>query len=69
MVKWDDVVIDKSVVQVLRKMVTAVKESDPVKERWDVNEKVATVLVDSSSMALGAVVEIDGSIVEDACWL
>ena len=67
--KWDDVVTDGTVVQHLRDTVAAVMANDPVKGRWDVGGEAATVWVDASSLALGAVVEIDGSVVEDACWL
>ena len=66
---WDDVVTDGAVVQHLRDTVAAVKENDPVKGRWDVAGKRAVVWVDASSLALGAAVEIDGCVVEDASWL
>ena len=67
--KWDDVVTDGAVVQCLQETLAAVRKNDPVKGRWDVGDGKATVWVDASSLALGAAVEIDGNVVEDACWL
>ncbi|MEL7523245.1 MAG: reverse transcriptase domain-containing protein, partial [Cyanobacteria bacterium J06553_1] len=67
--KWDDLVDDVTVVQQLTETVMAVRENDPVKGRWDVSGKAAVVWVDASSIALGAVLEVDGCAVEDACWL
>ena len=67
--KWDDVVNDSAVVQYLHDTVAAVRANDPVKGRWDVYGEEATVWVDASSLAMGAAVEIDGCVMEDACWL
>lgn len=49
--------------------VQRVKCSDPARGRWDVNSEEAVVWVDASSLAMGAALEVDGNIVEDACWL
>ena len=67
--RWDDVVTDGAVVKCLIETVEAVKVNDPVKGRWDVDDGATTVWVDASSLALGAVVEVGGCVVEDACWL
>ena len=67
--RWDDVVTDGAVVKCLSETVEAVKVNDPVKGRWDVDDGATTVWVDASSLALGAVVEVGGCVVEDACWL
>ena len=67
--RWDDVVLDDSVVQCLRETVEEVRTSDPVRGRWDVEGTRATLWVDASSLALGAALEVNGHVVEDACWL
>ena len=67
--RWDDVVSDATVVKHLREMTEEVKRNDPVKGRWDVASEAVKVWVDASSIAMGAVIEMNGNVVEDACWL
>ena len=67
--KWDDVVADEAVVRWLQETVQAVKDNDPVKGCWDVSDVGAVIWVDASSIALGAALEMQGCVVEDACWL
>lgn len=43
--------------------------SDPAHGRWDVAGEEATLWVDASSLAFGAVIEVNGEVIEDACWL
>ena len=66
---WDapvDECVSKMAVELLRR----VNKEDPVRGRWNVNPNgVVTVWTDASSLALGVVLEIDGSVVEDASWL
>ena len=50
-------------------MVKRTRNDDPAKGVWNVYGKEATVWVDASSLALGVIVEVDGNIIEDACWL
>ena len=46
------------------------EEGDPVYGHWQVDmSSQAAVWVDASSLAMGAAIEIGGSIVEDAAWL
>lgn len=67
---WDDPVKDDgSVRRMLAEMVCRVKSSDPAKGRWDVPSCEMTVWTDASSLALGVVLEVEGSVIEDACWL
>jgi len=42
---------------------------DSAEDRWDVDGKEATVVVYASSLALGAVLEVSGHVVEDGTWL
>ena len=67
--RWDDVVQDQDVCRMLEEIVDRVKKDDPVKGRWDARGELARLWVDASAVALGAVVEMDGDVVEDASWL
>ena len=55
--------------KMMNDMVKRTYNDDPAKGVWNVYGKEATVWVDASSLALGLFVEVDGSIIEDACWL
>jgi hypothetical protein len=66
---WDEVV-EASVVAKLRDIDDAVKKMDPIGGRWEVSASaIGRVWCDASSLAVGVCLEIDGSIVEDNCWL
>ena len=67
--RWDDVVEDPEVAKYLREILARVEGDDPVKGRWDVKGDAARLWVDASVLALGAVLEVDGDVVEDASWL
>ncbi|XP_043214663.1 uncharacterized protein LOC122378020 [Amphibalanus amphitrite] len=66
---WDDPVEDPQVLEMMSEMVSRVRESDPARGRWDVSGDAATLWVDASSVALGAVLEVNGDVIEDASWL
>lgn len=53
----------------LEEILGRVRKDDPVRGRWDVRGDVAKVWVDASSLAIGAAVEVDRDIIEDASWL
>jgi len=54
----------------LEEIVHRVSNDDPVRGRWPVsNAAVGKVWCDASNLAVGVCVEINGDIVEDACWL
>lgn len=46
-----------------------VKKDDPVRGRWDVKGDAARVWVDASFLTMGAAVEVNESVIEDASWL
>lgn len=51
-------------------LLTRVEKEDPVKGVWEVPKSDSGVVwTDASSLAMGAVLEIGGHIVEDAAWL
>lgn len=68
-VGWDDR-IPPEAEAAAREVVSRVLEHDPVRGSWDVKgERACTVWCDASSLALGACLEVKGSVVEDAAWM
>ncbi|MEL7302027.1 MAG: DDE-type integrase/transposase/recombinase, partial [Pseudomonadota bacterium] len=67
--KWDDVVRDPDITKWLKEIMSRVKDDDPVRGRWDARGDAVRLWVDASVLAFGAVVEMDGDVVEDASWL
>ena len=45
------------------------EKSDPTRGRWDVTGDEATIWVDASSLATGAVITVEEEVIEDASWL
>jgi ribonuclease HI len=68
-VSWDDEVKDSRLRSMIDDMMRRVVSSDPARGRWDVSGTEAEVWVDASSLAVGAAVSVNGSVVEDASWL
>ena len=66
---WDDEVLDEGLRVILQEMWQLVCDGDPARGRWDVHAEEATVWVDASSIASGAVITVQGQTVEDASWL
>lgn len=70
-VRWDDHVGEPAM-KMIREVVERVRMGDPVKGRWTVpmkGTKSGTVWCDSSSIAMGVLLEIEDEGVEDAAWL
>lgn len=66
---WDDEIHDEKVICLARDLLERTKRNDPSLGRWEVSGTAANVWVDASSIALGVLLEVDGCVVEDACWL
>ncbi|XP_043231549.1 uncharacterized protein LOC122386434 [Amphibalanus amphitrite] len=66
---WDDEITDPELKKMVMETLQRVKTADPARGRWDVTGDEGVVWVDASSLAIGAVLEMEGTIVEDACWL
>ncbi|KFD58278.1 hypothetical protein M513_01041 [Trichuris suis] len=66
---WDEAVEDGWLKPLLNEIAARVSREDPVRGRWDVSGNQARVWVDASALAIGAALEVDGSIVEDSAWL
>ena len=67
---WDEPVGDDVVMQLEEVIELLQKRGDPVKGRWPVDTESDVILwTDASLIAAGAVLEVDGDVVEDVCWL
>ncbi|KAK4304578.1 hypothetical protein Pmani_023457 [Petrolisthes manimaculis] len=66
---WDDETDNTELQAMVDNVVQRVSLYDPARGRWDVSGITATMWVDASSVALGVAVEVNGDIVEDACYL
>jgi len=66
---WDEEIHDECLSSMLKDMLQRETAHDPASGRWDVSGDEATAWVDASSLALGAVVEVNGCAVEDGTWL
>ena len=52
----------------LTKTLQHARRADPAQGRWNVDGDEAVMWVDSSSLAIGAALEVNGNIIEDICW-
>ncbi|XP_043198082.1 uncharacterized protein LOC122368321 [Amphibalanus amphitrite] len=66
---WDDVIEDSLVNGLIEEIMTQINTDDPARGQWDVKGNEVTVWADASMLALGVVLEIEGEVVEDGCWL
>ena len=66
---WDDEVYDENVKCVLREVYAEVERCEPACGDWAVNGKEGKVWADASSLAMGAIIQIGNTTVEDATWL
>lgn len=66
---WDEAVADEQLEAMLQEIAAEIRKNDPVRGIWNVKGSRARVWVDASSLALGVVIEADGCVIEDACWL
>ncbi|KHJ40007.1 hypothetical protein D918_09934 [Trichuris suis] len=53
----------------LREIAAAVKAQHPAHGKWDVSGNKAKIWVDTSVVALGVALEVNGAITEDGAWL
>ena len=66
---WDEPV-SESVRLLAKDLLKRCHANDPVRGDWRVNRGGnVTIWTDASSLALGVVVQVDDSVVEDASWL
>ena len=66
---WEDQV-GENAVSMIKDVIERVKKDDPVRGSWYVKETTRGVVwSDASSLALGVLLEVNNSVVEDAAWL
>ena len=68
---WD-AVLPESIVRLCRELLARLQAADPVQGVWSVTLDESTewhVWCDASGIALGAVVQVNGSVIEDRSWL
>lgn len=67
-VGWGDTA-SKRVIGMLQEVLQRVKKEDPVKGKWHVSKlEKETVWCEASSIALGVLLEMEDSVLEDAAW-
>lgn len=66
---WDDPVKEEGVLTMLQETIQRVQATDPACGKWNIEGERATVWVDASSLAIAAVMEVDGHTVEDVTSL
>ncbi|KFD62362.1 hypothetical protein M514_25485 [Trichuris suis] len=66
---WDEAVESSWLKTFLGEIAARMSKEDPVRGTWNVSGERARLWVDASALAIGAALEVDGSIVEDAAWL
>ena len=67
--KWEDWIGERAQ-GLVREILERVRGSDPVRGSWHAGGgSEGKVWCDASSLALGAVLEIEGKVVEDMAWL
>ena len=66
---WDERIKNTSLCHILAETLTRVREADPIGENWCMDSKEITVWVDASSVAAGVAWEMNGTVIEDTCWL
>lgn len=66
---WDDEITDDSLRLTMQEMRQHAEQDDPARGRWDVEGNEAIVWADASSIANGAVITVNGAVIEDASWL
>ena len=66
---WDDRTKNSSLCYILAETLSRVREADPVGRNWCIDGKEITVWVDVSCVATGVAWEMNGTVIEDVCWL
>ena len=66
---WDDETADALFIGMVTETVTRMKKNDPARGDWCVQGKEMNVRVYASSLAIGVLLEKNGAVTEDTCWL
>uniref|UniRef100_A0A5S6QA32 Integrase catalytic domain-containing protein n=1 Tax=Trichuris muris TaxID=70415 RepID=A0A5S6QA32_TRIMR len=66
---WGEAVENSWLKTFVDEIAVKIRKEDPVRGEWNISGEQARLWVDASALAIGAALEVDGSIVEDAAWL
>ena len=66
---WDDETTDTLLVCMVTETIARVKKSNPAWGDWCVQGKEMNIWVDTSSLAIRFLLEKNGAVIEDTCWL
>lgn len=67
--EWDDEITDAPPNNRIMDVITRELQDDPVRGKWCDNGHEFEVWVDTGPFVTGVSLEINGDVVEDACWL
>ena len=65
----DERIDDAPFREMLTETIDRAQQADPCRGEWCVNSKELDVWADVSSFAPGVLIELCGTVIEDACWL
>ena len=66
---WEDKARDTVLQYMMMETIESVQQDDPARGNWCVDSKELNVLVDASSLAIGATLEWHETVLKDTCWL
>ena len=66
---WDDQTADTLLIGMVVETITRVKKNDPARGDWCMQGKEMNVRVDASFLAIGVLLEKNGAVMDDTCWL
>ena len=66
---WNNKTTDTLLVCMVTETIVRVKNSNPTRGDWCVLEKEINVWVDASSLVIVVLLEKNGAVIEDVCWL
>ena len=66
---WDDETADTLFIGMVVETITRVKKNDPARGDWCMKGKEMNVWVDASYLPIGVLLEKNGAVIKDACWL
>ena len=66
---WHYETTDTLLVRMVMETIVRVKKSDPARGDWCMQGKEINIRVNASSLAIGILLENNGVVIEDACWL
>ena len=66
---WVDETADTLFIGMVVEIITRVKKNDPARGDWCMQGKEMNVWVDASYLPIGVLLEKNGAVIKDVCWL